>query len=237
MRAKNADGPRFSFFDGPVTANKSLAVHTAWGRTLKDVVPALQGPPRLPPALPERLRLPGTLDRGRRRAGARPQLEARDRGVRPRRVRPQVPRRRRAIVGRADEGLDPARPVDGLGQRLLHVLGHEHRVHLALPPARQRPRLARHGPPVDRVVPALRHVDLGPRAPRPLRGAARPVALRALPAARPRERVDRGLDDDAVDAAGERRGRRQSRAPTTGCSRTASGSPARCSPRRPSRRS
>ena len=31
------DGPRFSFFDGPVTANKSLAVHTAWGRTLKDV--------------------------------------------------------------------------------------------------------------------------------------------------------------------------------------------------------
>ena len=37
VRAKNADGPRFSFFDGPVTANKSLAVHTAWGRTLKDV--------------------------------------------------------------------------------------------------------------------------------------------------------------------------------------------------------
>src|SRR3954451_1714954 len=36
MRAKNTDGPRFSFFDGPVTANKSLAVHTAWGRTLKD---------------------------------------------------------------------------------------------------------------------------------------------------------------------------------------------------------
>ena len=33
----NAAGPRFSFFDGPVTANKSLAVHTAWGRTLKDV--------------------------------------------------------------------------------------------------------------------------------------------------------------------------------------------------------
>ncbi|HRE01425.1 MAG TPA: class I tRNA ligase family protein, partial [Ilumatobacteraceae bacterium] len=33
----NADGPKFSFIDGPVTANKSLAVHTAWGRTLKDV--------------------------------------------------------------------------------------------------------------------------------------------------------------------------------------------------------
>ena len=37
LRELNADGPRFSFVDGPVTANKSLAVHTAWGRTLKDV--------------------------------------------------------------------------------------------------------------------------------------------------------------------------------------------------------
>jgi isoleucyl-tRNA synthetase len=37
LRAQNAAGPRFSFFDGPVTANKALAVHTAWGRTLKDV--------------------------------------------------------------------------------------------------------------------------------------------------------------------------------------------------------
>ncbi len=34
---KNADGPRYSFIDGPVTANKILGVHTAWGRTLKDV--------------------------------------------------------------------------------------------------------------------------------------------------------------------------------------------------------
>ena len=30
-------GPIFSFFDGPVTANKAMGVHTAWGRTLKDV--------------------------------------------------------------------------------------------------------------------------------------------------------------------------------------------------------
>jgi isoleucyl-tRNA synthetase len=37
LRAKNRGGPRFSFVDGPVTANKTLAVHTAWGRTLKDV--------------------------------------------------------------------------------------------------------------------------------------------------------------------------------------------------------
>ena len=38
LRDLNASGPRFSFFDGPVTANRMvLGVHTAWGRTLKDV--------------------------------------------------------------------------------------------------------------------------------------------------------------------------------------------------------
>jgi len=46
LRARNAGGPTFSFVDGPVTANKALLVHTAWGRTLKDVFQrykALQG--------------------------------------------------------------------------------------------------------------------------------------------------------------------------------------------------
>src|SRR5215208_3721838 len=37
LRAQNANGPIWSFIDGPVTANKTLGVHTAWGRTLKDV--------------------------------------------------------------------------------------------------------------------------------------------------------------------------------------------------------
>jgi isoleucyl-tRNA synthetase len=37
LRERNADGPKWSFIDGPVTANKILGVHTAWGRTLKDV--------------------------------------------------------------------------------------------------------------------------------------------------------------------------------------------------------
>ncbi len=37
LREKNAGGEKWSFVDGPVTANKKLAVHTAWGRTLKDV--------------------------------------------------------------------------------------------------------------------------------------------------------------------------------------------------------
>jgi isoleucyl-tRNA synthetase len=37
LREQNRGGPRFSFIDGPVTANKTLGVHTAWGRALKDV--------------------------------------------------------------------------------------------------------------------------------------------------------------------------------------------------------
>jgi isoleucyl-tRNA synthetase len=38
LQAQNRGGPRFSFIDGPVTANRMvLGVHTAWGRTLKDV--------------------------------------------------------------------------------------------------------------------------------------------------------------------------------------------------------
>ncbi len=37
LRQKNADGPRWSFFDGPITANNPMGVHHAWGRTYKDV--------------------------------------------------------------------------------------------------------------------------------------------------------------------------------------------------------
>ena len=50
-------------------------------------VPALSGAARLPPALPERLGLPGAVDRGRGREVARPELQARDRGVRARALR------------------------------------------------------------------------------------------------------------------------------------------------------
>ncbi len=37
LREQNAGGPRFSFIDGPITANGPMGVHHAWGRTLKDV--------------------------------------------------------------------------------------------------------------------------------------------------------------------------------------------------------
>jgi isoleucyl-tRNA synthetase len=36
--ARNRGGPRFSFLDGPITANNPMGIHHAWGRTFKDVV-------------------------------------------------------------------------------------------------------------------------------------------------------------------------------------------------------
>jgi isoleucyl-tRNA synthetase len=37
VRERNRGGPRWSFIDGPITANNPMGVHHAWGRTLKDV--------------------------------------------------------------------------------------------------------------------------------------------------------------------------------------------------------
>jgi isoleucyl-tRNA synthetase len=35
--SRNVGGPRFSFIDGPITANNPMGVHHAWGRTYKDL--------------------------------------------------------------------------------------------------------------------------------------------------------------------------------------------------------
>jgi isoleucyl-tRNA synthetase len=37
VRERNRSGERWSFLDGPITANNPMGVHHAWGRTLKDV--------------------------------------------------------------------------------------------------------------------------------------------------------------------------------------------------------
>src|SRR5256885_1618173 len=36
LREKNKNGERWSFLDGPITANNPMGVHHAWGRTYKD---------------------------------------------------------------------------------------------------------------------------------------------------------------------------------------------------------
>ncbi len=37
LRAQNEGGPRWSFLDGPITANNPMGVHHAWGRAYKDL--------------------------------------------------------------------------------------------------------------------------------------------------------------------------------------------------------
>jgi isoleucyl-tRNA synthetase len=37
LREQNRGGPKFGFMDGPITANGTMGVHHAWGRTLKDL--------------------------------------------------------------------------------------------------------------------------------------------------------------------------------------------------------
>ena len=36
LKAKNENGPKYRFIDGPITANNPMGVHHTWGRTLKD---------------------------------------------------------------------------------------------------------------------------------------------------------------------------------------------------------
>ena len=46
LRALRSDGQPWSFIDGPITANNSMGVHHAWGRSLKDLIQrhrAMQG--------------------------------------------------------------------------------------------------------------------------------------------------------------------------------------------------
>ena len=66
LREQNRGGERFSFIDGPITANNPMGVHHA-GADAQGRLPALQGVARLRPAVPERLRLPGALGGGRGR--------------------------------------------------------------------------------------------------------------------------------------------------------------------------
>ena len=211
LRDRNRGSEPFSFIDGPITANNPMGVHHGWGRTLKDIwqrYAAMRGCDLL---YQNGFDCQGLWVEVGRREGARSQLQARDRGVRPRPLRPRLPRPGRALLRPAHRALEAARPVDGLGAVVLHDDRPEHLVHLGLPPGVQRPRLALQGPPLDALVPTLRHVALPARADRLLQGSDPPVAARTHAARRPRPRVPGGVDDDAVDASGERRGGRPPR--------------------------
>ena len=122
LRAANRGGPRFSFIDGPVTANKGMGVHTAWGRTLKDVFQrykALQG-------FDQRYQngwdCQGLwIEVGVEKAlGLNSKHEIEEYGLE------RFAAECRKVVawssGELHARVQAPRPVDGLGQRLLHVL-------------------------------------------------------------------------------------------------------------------
>ena len=157
-------GRTSSFIDGPITANNPMGVHHAWGRTLKDVFQrykALRG---------FDLRYQNGFDcqglwvevEVEKALGLNSKREIEEYGLAEfaARCRERVAEFAEVIT----RAVDPARAVDGLGQRLLHLQRHEHRVHLALPQRGAPARLAVPGPPLDAVVPALRHVALAARA-------------------------------------------------------------------------
>ena len=227
LREQNRGGPTLQLRRRPGHGEQDARRPHGLGPHAQGRLPALQGAARLRPALPERLRLPGPLDRGRRRARARPQLEARDRGVRPRRVRAQVPRGGR-LVGAASSRAGSMRLGQWMdwGNDYFTFSRHEHRVHLALPAssctsaagstsATARPSGARAAARRSRRTSCVGSYE----------DRADPSLFVRFPLLdRPGESlVD--LDDDAVDAAGERRRGGQARTPSTGAARTASGSP------------
>ena len=226
LREQNRGGPRWSLRrragDGQQDARRPHGL----GPDAEGRLPALQGAAR---ASTSATRTASTA----RGSGSRSASSASSASTRSGRSRSTGSRSSRAscrevVVWSAAEltrGSHPARPVDGLGQRLLHVQRHEHRVHLAVPEGRARARLALPRPPLDGVVPALRHVDLRARAAGSYVDRGRPVALRPPPAARPAGRVARRLDDDAVDAARPTSPPPSTPTPSTGAARTASGSP------------
>ena len=97
LRELNADGPRFSFVDGPVTANNPMGVHHAWGRTLEGVFQRYKALRGYQQRYQNGFDCQGLWVEVGVEKSARAQLEARDRGVRARGVRHTLPRAGRQI--------------------------------------------------------------------------------------------------------------------------------------------
>ena len=203
---------------GPADRQRPARRAPRAGARLQGHLPALQDDARLPRRAQGRLGLPRPAGRDRRRAAARHLHQGGDRGVRDRRVQRQVPR-----VGlRVPRGLERADRADRLLGRPRRRLPHaRHRATSSRSGGRCKTDLgqgpALRGPQGRALLPALRHGAVQPRGRARLQGRRRPERLRALPGARGRRaaaarRRAARLDDDAVDAGLQRRGRGRPRA-------------------------
>ena len=149
LRAQNAGNERWSFLDGPITANNPMGVHHAWGRTYKDLYQ------RFHAMLGQDQRWQNGFDcqglwvevNVERELGftSKRDIEA----LRHRRVREPVQAARADLRRAADRAVDPPRHVDGLER--------SRRAAPAARPAGRRTRRSRsrsqgpHGPVTDTV--------------------------------------------------------------------------------------
>ena len=196
LREQNAGGPTFSFIDGPVTANKPLGVHTTWGRTLKDVFQRYKALRGFDQRYQNGFDCQGSGSRSASSASSASTRSARSRSTASR----SSPRSAARSSSKSSEEL--TRGSKRLGQWM--DWGNDYftfsdtnieYVWRILKIVHERGWL--YWPPLDGVVPALRHVDLAARADhRGVYRPRRPVALRPPAAARPAGRVARRLDDD-----------------------------------------
>ena len=116
LRRKNAGAPKWSFLDGPITANNPMGVHHAWGRYPQGHVPALPRHVRPRTPLSERVRLPGPLGRGRGRKEPQPRNQARHPRLRHREVRPRLQGARAHLCRTPDRAVRSASAIGGLGR-------------------------------------------------------------------------------------------------------------------------
>ena len=209
LRRQNAGGPKWSFIDGPVTANKPLAMHTAWGRTLKDVFQRYKAMRGFEQRYQNGFDCQGLwIEVGVERSlGLNSKREIEEFGL------AEFARRCRAYVARYAEEL--TRGSKRLGQWMDWGMDYftfsDTNIEYVW---RMLKRVHENG----WLYLGHRSTEWCPRCgtsisahelPRELPGSRRPVPLRPLPAARPGARVARRLDDDAVDAARERGRRRR----------------------------
>ena len=175
LRALNADGPRFSFVDGPVTANRDvLGVHTAWGRTLKDVFQRYKALRGYHQRYQNGFDCQGLwIEVGVERSlGLNSKREIEEFGLAEfaRRCREVVVTSSRALTEgsiRLGQWMDWGKDYFTFSDTNIEYIWR----FLAL--VHERGWLVRR-PPLDGVVPALRHVDFRARAARALRGSADP---------------------------------------------------------------
>ncbi len=203
------DGPRFVFYEGPPTANGRPGIHHVLARAFKDIFPRY----RPCAATSSRARAAGTPTACRSSSRSRRSLgfgrQEGHRGVRRRGVQPAVPPERL----RLRRGLGEADRADGLSgstcpPRTVTLHERLRRVAVVDPQAVLGPRPDLQGLQGRPVLPALRHAPEQPRARAGLPGRHQgPERLRQVPAARPAGRLPAGLDDHALDPAGQRRGR------------------------------